>query len=90
MGEVVRSSMRRAAASRYQQRRRPRHRESVRRQRVGLTALQAYQICRTLAREPRFAKTLTPHVDNMKHVLAKYRAKRQRTPEPPAPQQIAA
>jgi hypothetical protein len=57
-----------------------------RRQRVGLTAMQTYQICKSLAREPRHAEAVGPHLATIKRVVAKFRTKRQRMPETPAPQ----
>jgi hypothetical protein len=60
-----------------------------RRQRIGLTALQTYQICTSLARDAVHALVLKPHVDAMRRLHAR-RRRQQPVPVPspsPAPQQ---
>ena len=53
---------------------------TIRRQRVGLTALQTYQICKQLARDDRHAR-LRPHIAEMKR-LNKFGRSRRRAAEP--------
>ena len=65
---------------------------TVRRQRVGLAALQTYKICQQLARDDAHATRLATHIDEMKR-LNKFGRPRRKAPQPttppPAPQQPA-
>jgi len=60
----------------------------VRRHRIGLTALQTYNICRQLVRQKENA-ALLPHVQGMKR-LNKFGKKHAKTPAEPAPQPATA
>ena len=60
----------------------------LRRQRIGLAALQTYQICRQLARDDAHAARLSAHIDEMKR-LNKFGRSRRKAPQPdskPTPQ----
>jgi hypothetical protein len=63
---------------------------AVRRQRVGLVALQTYHVCRQLARDGAQAARLSTHIAEMKR-LNKFGRPRHKAPQPdpqpPAPQQ---
>jgi hypothetical protein len=65
-----------------------------RREHVGLTALQTYDICRSLAKHTKHVATLEPYVATMRRIMARIRGKKTRvsqTPAPePAPQKVAA
>jgi hypothetical protein len=65
---------------------------TVRRQRVGLAALQTYHVCRQLARDDAQAARLSTHIAEMKR-LNKFGRSRRKAPQPdtqpPAPQQPA-
>ena len=59
---------------------------AVRRQRVGLAALQTYQICQQLARDDVHASRLAAHIGEMKK-LNKFGRSRRKAPQPaPQPQ----
>lgn len=67
-------------------------------ERVGLTALQTYYICKQLAKARKHGKALAPHIAEMKRIIARGRKRKTTpaTPEPdpspaptPAPQQQA-
>ena len=58
---------------------------TIRRQRVGLTALQAYQICQQLARDEGNA-SLRTHVDAMKRLNKFARSRRRPAPRQPEPE----
>jgi hypothetical protein len=60
----------------------------VRRHRIGLTALQTYNICRQLVRQKEHS-ALLPHVQGMKR-LNKFGKKHAKTPAEPNPPQPAA
>jgi len=62
---------------------------TIRRQRVGLTALQTYQICQQLARDEGNA-SLRTHVDAMKRLNKFARSRRKPAPRPPEPEPVAA
>ncbi|HEY0143320.1 MAG TPA: hypothetical protein VGF48_20675 [Thermoanaerobaculia bacterium] len=53
----------------------------VQRQRIGLAALQTYQICRQLARDERHAARLAPHIAEMKR-LNRFGRRRNKPAEP--------
>ncbi len=55
---------------------------TVRRQRVGLAALQTYQVCRQLARDDRHATRLGAHIAEMKRLNRFGRVRRKAEPEP--------
>ena len=60
---------------------------AIRRQRVGLAALQTYQICQQLARDDSHAR-LRPHIAEMRRLNKFGRARRRTSPQPDAePQQ---
>jgi len=61
--------------------------DTVRRQRIGLAAMQTYQICRQLARDDRNAARLGPHIAEMKRLNMFGRRRRQKvqTPDPTTP-----
>ena len=58
--------------------------DNVRRQRIGLAALQTYKICVQIAREDKNATRLTPHIAMMKS-LNKFGRSRKKQPQEPAP-----
>ena len=67
---------------------------TLRRQRVGLAALQAYRICQELARDEAHATRLAAHIGEMKR-LNKFGRPRRKAPQPdpqpiPAPPQASA
>lgn len=60
---------------------------TLRRQRIGLAALQTYKICQQLARDDTHATRLTTHIGEMKKLNKFGRSRRkapQPTPQPPA------
>lgn len=57
-----------------------------RRQRVGLTSLQAYQICRQLVRNDAHKAALAPHLAALKRLNRFGKAKAQTAPPEPQPQ----
>lgn len=60
---------------------------NVQRQRVGLAALQTYQICRQLARDERHAARLAPHLAEMKRLNRFGRRRRNAPAQPELPAQ---
>ncbi|HEX6100119.1 MAG TPA: hypothetical protein VF432_27650 [Thermoanaerobaculia bacterium] len=58
---------------------------TVRRQRIGLAALQTYAICRQLARDDRHATRLTAHLAEMKRLNKFGRARRRPAESEPEP-----
>ena len=65
--------------------------DTIRRQRIGLAALQIQKICVQMARDGRNAETLAPHITRMKQLNVFRRSRRkarsqQQSPETPAPQ----
>jgi len=56
----------------------------IRRQRLGLIAMQAYTIGSQLARDPARA-ALVPHVEEVKRLKGAARRKKSQTPQPPPP-----
>lgn len=58
---------------------------TIRRQRVGLTALQTYQICQQLARDERHA-SLRTHIDTMRRLNKFVRTRRKPAPRPSEPE----
>jgi hypothetical protein len=66
----------------------------LRRQRIGLAALQTYSICRQLARDTAHAPRLTAHIAEMRRTNKFGRRSKKGTsqtpdPQPPAPTQIS-
>lgn len=60
--------------------------DTVRRQRIGLAALQAYKICEQIAREDKNVSRLAPHIAEMKRLNKFGRPrKKQQQPQVPAP-----
>lgn len=59
--------------------------DNVRRQRIGLAALQTYKICEQIAREDKNATRLTPHIAIMKS-LNKFGRPRKKQPQEPTTQ----
>lgn len=64
--------------------------DTIRRQRIGLAALQIQKICVQMARDGRNTETLAPHIARMKQINVFRRSRRkaraqQQTPETPAP-----
>ena len=55
---------------------------TIRRQRIGLAALQTYQICRQLARDETHSTRLAAHITEMKRLNKFGRARRKPAPEP--------
>lgn len=58
---------------------------TIRRQRIGLAALQTYQICRQLARDDRHATRLAAHLAEMKRLNKFGRARRKPADAEPEP-----
>jgi hypothetical protein len=64
------------------------HADTIRRQRIGLAALQTYKICLQLARDGRNAEKLAPHIAQLKQLNMFRRSRRKarsRQPETPVP-----
>ncbi|MGZ5457662.1 MAG: hypothetical protein ACXW5U_28215 [Thermoanaerobaculia bacterium] len=55
---------------------------TIRRQRIGLAALQTYQVCRQLARDERHATRLSAHIAEMKRLNKFGRVRRKPASEP--------
>lgn len=62
---------------------------NLRRQRVGLAALQTYKICQQLARDENHAARLSPHIAEMKKLNKFGRSRRKAPPSAPQPPAIS-